>query len=166
MPRISAFILICVGIALAVCAQPPRALSFAQAGNLDCNGYSTIQPPLSPQMICADFTGEYGKRGFDNGRYVGHDEPSIGFNSSVPRSGHSVQWDITLPTERPLPATQSFENYIAFWFAMALCDDKSFPNGACIPDSDENTPALAGSAFMELQFYPPGFSPFITQISC
>jgi hypothetical protein len=40
------------------------------------------------------------------------------------------------------------------------------PNGACIPDSDENTPVEAGSAFMELQLYPPGFPPSITQISC
>ena len=168
MPRIPAFVLIpiCMCAALALCSQTSQAQSFAHVGNLDCNGYSKIQKPLRPQMTCADFTGEYGRRGYDNGRYVGHDEPSIGFNSAAPHSGNSVQWDITLPTERPLPATQTFENYPAFWFAMALCDKNSFPNGACIPDSDENTPALAGSAFMELQFYPPEFPPFITQISC
>jgi hypothetical protein len=27
-------------------------------------------------------------------------------------------------------------------------------------------PNVAGAALLELQFYPPGFSPFITQISC
>src|SRR6266436_872705 len=168
MPRVPAFVLIsiCICVALAVCSQTAQAQSFARVGNLDCNGYSKIQSPLRPQMTCADFAGEYGQRGYDNGHYVGHDEPSIGFYSTVPHSGNSVQWDITLPAERPLPATQTFENYPAFWFAMALCDDNSFPNGACIPDSDENTPGLAGSAFMELQFYPPGFPPFITQISC
>jgi hypothetical protein len=166
MPRVPAFVFICLCVALAVCSQTSQAQSFAHVGNLDCNGYSKIQAPLRPQMTCADFTGEYGRRGYDNGHYVGHDEPSIGFYSTVPHSGNSVQWDITLPTERSLPATQTFENYPAFWFAMALCDDNSFPNGACIPDSDENTPSVAGSAFMELQFYPPGFPPFITQISC
>ena len=168
MPRVPAFVLIsiCICVTFAVCSQTSQAQSFARVGNLDCNGYSKIQSPLRPQMTCADFTGEYGQRGYDNGHYVGHDEPSIGFYSTVPHSGNSVQWDITLPAERPLPATQTFENYPAFWFAMALCDDNSFPNGACIPDSDENTPGLAGSAFMELQFYPPGFPPFITQISC
>jgi hypothetical protein len=57
-------------------------------------------------------------------------------------------------------------NYIAFWFGMALCDPGSFPNGACIPDSDENTPSQAGSAFLEMQFYPPGFPPFINAVSC
>jgi hypothetical protein len=141
------------------------AQSFKPVGGLDCNGFSKIQKPLRPQDVCTDFHLEYG-RGYDNGHYVGHDEPSMGFISTVPHSGNNVQWELTLPRERPLPATQSFENFIAFWLAMALCDPGSFPNGACIPDSDENTPFLAGSAFLEMQFYPPGNPPFITQISC
>jgi hypothetical protein len=45
---------------------------------------------------------------------------------------------------------------------MALCDPNSFPNGACIPDSDQNNPNRAGSAFLEMQFYPPGFAPVIS----
>jgi hypothetical protein len=49
---------------------------------------------------------------------------------------------------------------------MALCDPNSFPRGKCIPDSDANNAATAGSAFLEMQFYPPGNPPFITQISC
>src|SRR5439155_18159113 len=69
-----------------------------------------------------------------------------------------------------LPATKTFENQIAFWFSMALCDPNSFPQNPCVPDSDKNTgsftPNDAGSAFLEMQFYPPGFSPFISQISC
>jgi hypothetical protein len=137
------------------------AQSFKPVGGLDCNGFSKIQKPLRPQDVCTDFHLEYG-RGYDNGHYVGHDEPSIGFIATVPHSGNNVQWELTLPRERPLPATQSFENFIAFWLAMALCDPGSFPNGACIPDSDENTPFLAGSAFLEMQFYPPGNPPFIT----
>jgi hypothetical protein len=51
-------------------------------------------------------------------------------------------------------------------FALAMCDPNSLPNGPCIPDGDENAPFIAGSAAMEPQFYPPGFPPFITQISC
>ena len=152
---------------LALGAPALRAQSFASVGNLDCNGYSAIQKPLKRARVCADFFNADGyQRGYDNGHYVGHDEPSVGFISTVPHSGNNVQWDITLPRERPLPATQTFENQIAFWFAMAICDPNSFPNGPCIPDSDENTPSIAGSAFLELQFYPPGFPPFIRQISC
>lgn len=135
---------------------------FPPRGGLDCNGFSKIQKPMKPWDICAD--PKIGKeRAEDNGHYVGHDEPSIGFFSSRPRSGNNMQWDITLPRERALPATQSFENFITFWLGMALCDPGSFPNGPCVPDSDRNDPFKAGSAFLEMQFYPPGFSP---QVSC
>ncbi|MHB8816852.1 MAG: hypothetical protein ACYDAE_26810, partial [Steroidobacteraceae bacterium] len=166
MNRFRAFLSFFAVVAVAVCSLNSRVQAFQAIGNLDCNGLSQIQKPLRPQMTCADFKGDYDHRGFDNGRYIGHDEPSLEFFSTAPRSGNSVQWDFTLPVERPLPATQTFENTVAIWFAIAICDSNSFPNGACIPDSDENTPADAGSAFMELQLYPPGFPPFITQISC
>jgi hypothetical protein len=166
MNRLGTFLSFSAVVVLAVCSLNARVEAFPKIGNLDCNGFSKIQTPLRPQMTCADFRGDYDHRGFDNGRYIGHDEPSLGFFSTLPHSGNSIQWDMTLPVERPLPATQTFENTVAIWFAMALCDTNSYPNGPCIPDSDENTPADAGSAFMELQLYPPGFSPFITQISC
>jgi hypothetical protein len=151
-------------------AAQSTAPSFATRGNLDCNGYSRIQKPLRSYDICADFKGYDGGRGYDNGNYVGHDEPSVQFVSSAPGSGNNVQWEITLPNERALPASKTFENQIAFWFSMALCDPRSFPQNPCIPDSDKNNGTSltqsAGSAFLEMQFYPPGFSPFITQISC
>jgi hypothetical protein len=159
-------VLIAAGLLLALSSPAVRAGSFAPAGDLDCNGYSQIQRPLRPLMVCADFRNAYDERGYDNGHYIGHDEPSIGFISTAPHSGNNIQWEITLPRERPLPATQSFENFATFWFAMALCDPRSFPNGVCVPDSDRNNPLEAGSAFLELQFYPPGFSPFIVGISC
>ena len=51
-----------------------------------------------------------------------------------------------------------------------MCDPKSYPQNNCTPDSDSNTglgaPTDAGSAFMELQFYPPGYTPFVDNISC
>ncbi|MCU1225487.1 MAG: hypothetical protein JWQ42_3580 [Edaphobacter sp.] len=138
---------------------------FATAGGLDCNGLSKIQRPLLRTNLCTDPRGFQGERFEDNGVYVGHDEPSIGFYSDVAQSGNNMQWEVVLPHERPLPATQTFENYIALWFSLALCDPNSFPRGPCIPNSDANSPS-AGSAFLEMQFYPPGNPPFITQISC
>jgi hypothetical protein len=145
--------------------------SFPAKGNLDCNGFSKIQRPLKVANVCTDFFGYDGKRGYDNGHYIGHDEPAAQYVSSVPGSGNNVQWQITLPVEHALPATQTFENYPAFWFSMALCDPGSYPQKPCTPDSDTNhsgtfDPTSAGSAFLEMQFYPPGFSPFISQISC
>ena len=51
-----------------------------------------------------------------------------------------------------------------------MCDPNSYPQNPCTPDSDTNiganTAAAAGSAFMELQFYPPGYTPFIDSASC
>jgi hypothetical protein len=47
-----------------------------------------------------------------------------------------------------------------------MCDPNSYPQNPCTPDSDSNsvrsaTRSAAGSAFMELQLYPPGFTPFV-----
>ncbi len=166
MSRCGVSVLVGAPLALLMASPAARAQSFAPVGNLDCNGYSQIQKPLRPHHLCTDFHGEYGEPGNDNGHYIGHDEPSIGFISTTPGSGNDVRWEFTLPVEQPVPATQSFENFAAFWFSMALCDPNSFPYGACIPNSDQNNPKNAGSAILELQFYPPGFPPFITQISC
>jgi hypothetical protein len=146
---------------------------FAARGELDCNGYSVIQQPIKRDFSCADITGLHGERGGDNGYYVGHDEPSTQFLSNQPGSASNVRWNITLPMENPLPATQTFENTATFWFSMALCDPNSYPLNPCVPDSDKNPsskfssdPSAAGSAFLELQLYPPGFYPYSTQLSC
>ncbi len=137
-------------------------------GNLDCNGFSkTGQTLFRNYQACTDLKGfEYGGKGEDNGHYVGHDEPSVQFNSNTPGSGNNVQYSLVLPREHRLPATQTFENQIAFWFSMAMCDPNSYPQNPCTPNSDTNNPSVAGSALEELQFYPPGFAPFSTQISC
>src|SRR5262245_50768884 len=64
-------------------------------GMLDCNGHSPIQKPLRLGDVCTDPRSLYdGKpaRFYDNGHYVGHDEPSIRFLSSVPGSANNVTW--------------------------------------------------------------------------
>ena len=157
-------------VAGAQAASSHSLKSVASRGALDCNGFSAVQQPIKIGL-CTDFIGYDGQRGSDNGHYVGHDEPALMFNSNVPGSGNNVRWRLRLPTEHSLPATQTFENQIAFWFSMALCDPGSYPQNPCTPNSDSNLsgqfdPKSAGSAFLEMQFYPPGFSPFITQISC
>lgn len=167
-----------VALPLAVSTfQAPSAYAatttFPARGNLDCNGFSKLQKPLRLTNVCTDFLGYDGGRGFDNGHYIGHDEPTVNFFSNSPGSGNNMQWQVTLPKEHALPATQSFENYITFWFGMDLCDPNSFPQNPCIPDSDRNPivpfaedPNGAGVAFLELQFYPPGFPSLINGISC
>jgi hypothetical protein len=60
--------------------------------------------------------------------------------------------------------THWFELSPATWFSMMMCDPKSYPGLPCTPGSDANAPRRdylgGGSAFMELQFYPPGFAPW------
>ena len=67
--------------------------------------------------------------------YIGHDEPSVLFYSNTPGSGNSTLYRLSLPVEPPtLPkqdgsgGTFTFQDRIAFWFGMALCEDQSGPN--------------------------------------
>jgi hypothetical protein len=156
-------------------------------GELDCNGHSTVQQAVRPSMNCTDIRGlagvdnanTWGGRFYDNGYYIGHDEPDLTFMSSRPGSGNNVTWLEKLgsdPTAAPTVATPGsdvahwFELSIAPWFSMAMCDPNSYPQQACKANSDANAPsstfAGGGSAFMEMQFYPPGFAPFSESISC
>jgi hypothetical protein len=112
---------------------------------------------------------------FGAGKYVGHDEPQTIFYSNKPGSGNHNQWTLTIPKDPPhdvVPGrTWNFELHPAFWFGMALCDTQSYPEqvSTCTPDSDTNITPLAkhaGTAFMELQFYPPGWVNQFNSQSC
>jgi hypothetical protein len=148
---------------------------------LDCNGWSKAYGTVRKLAgsTCADpVTIENGKRSRfeDNGHYIGHDEPSVKFISSAPGSGNTMTYLTKIPVDphqSPTPSG-SVTNYgqlsIAPWFGLPMCDPKSYPQNACTPDSDTNTglnaPTDAGSAFMELQLYPPGYTPFVDSESC
>ena len=167
------FCIAAVGLALvglvAASSAHAQVPSVPSTGGLDCNGLSPVQQLAieARRGVCADVRPQPGQlRTEDNGTYIGHDEPMVTFYSGVPRSGNNVQWEFVLPSENPLPATQSFENFIAFWHGMALCDPNSFPFRTCVPDSDLNDPNAAGSAVMELQFYPPGSRQLPKEFSC
>ena len=166
----------------------------AARGALDCNGFSPIQQSLKPTGACTDirgFDGVYNQntwdgRFYDNGHYIGHDEPDLTFLSNRPGSGNDVTWTETLgqdPAAAPTVATPGsdvthwFELSVAPWFSMALCNQRSYPYTPCTPKSDANapvgnfpwaTPQLAGdgSSFLEMQFYPPKDAPFVDSISC
>lgn len=98
--------------------------------------------------------------------YVGHAEPTLLFFSNTPSSANAMQWRIKLPATDPTPSQDggtvaNFELMIAFWFGAVLCDPTSKPYNSCTPNSDANDPSTAGSAYMELQFYPPGTGQFV-----
>src|ERR1700727_2427733 len=71
----------------------------AKAGELDCNGFSTAQKALRGNL-CTDISGaikgRWGGKYYDNGHYIGHDEPDATFLSNAPGSGGNVTWTETL----------------------------------------------------------------------
>lgn len=177
-------------LALAGTASATRVVASAGGGqaatitpnkvnNMDCNAWSSKYASARPAMksLCTDpvrFNLKTGSRHrfIDNGWYVGHDEPSVKFISSQKGSGNTMNYGMQLPVDPSASPTAngSVTHYgelsVAPWFGLPICDQNSFPQGSCKPDSDKNNPNVAGSAFMELQFYPPGFTPFIDNTSC
>jgi hypothetical protein len=147
----------------------------AAQGATGAGAFHGYQEPLcqSRSSLCADVW----KNPSDE--YVGHDEPSVLFKSNRPGSGHDVTYTVTLPSDpREQPnasgaggTTWNFQLRPTFWFGMTMCDTESAPNFTkrCKPDSDQNdlvgtNPKSSnyigkhpGNAYMELQFYPPGY---------
>ena len=134
--------------------------------------------------ICAEAVDALGYEGV----YTGHDEPSLLFYSDTPGSGNNQRYRLVIPKDPPILPTQdgtggtfNFQDRIAFWFGLDLCDNQSAPeftHDPCTPNSDTNIfdgadPTQSnyighhpGTAFLELQFYPPGWVPFLNAISC
>jgi hypothetical protein len=160
---------------------------------LDCNGWSLHYTSANPgfRKLCTDPRGperytagfntraggtRSGGRFVDNGHYVGHDEPSVKFISNAAGSGNTMTYFMKVPRDPTRAPTNSgtvtkyAELSPAPWFGLPICDPQSYPINPCTPDSDSNTggnsPTDAGSAFMELQMYAPGFRPFQDNVSC
>jgi hypothetical protein len=155
----------------------------------------TVHYPANPaaehaaEQIAQHNFGTYGKHGAINcayssamctevansdnvfGHYVGHDEPSMLFNSNTPGSGNHMRYVLTLPKDpsasnpNQVAKSYAFELSGAEWLGMAMCDSQSYPEqvSTCPPDSNKNildpatSPKHVGQAYMELQFYPPGW---------
>ena len=155
--------------------------SAAIAQDIASIGQKTFSCAEPTGILCAEV---YQPIGYD-GAYTGHDEPSVLFYSSTAGSGNRMVYLLRLPKDPPtLPkqdgtgGTFNFQLHPAFWVGMAVCDDQSAPNPGgssvglnilCTPSSDVNifdgTDSTKsdyiglhpGTAFMEMQFYPPGW---------
>ena len=169
-----------------LCVAGMMAVLSAASGATGSSGSSPVQRPECDENspLCAEV---YHSVGYGGG-YTGHDEPALLFYSNAAGSGSSMTYQMTIPTEPPTPPTQdgtggtnNFQLHPAFWLGMALCNDESSPNPGgsyvgpqvpCAPNSDSNiynspdpsSPQYIGrhpgTAFLELQFYPPGWAPF------
>ncbi|HZT96730.1 MAG TPA: hypothetical protein VFB34_07815 [Chloroflexota bacterium] len=132
-------------------------------------GGSTSHLCARSNVFCAEVASPYEKAAFGN-KIVGHDEPSILFYSDKVGSGYRQHYTLRLPKDPPpTPITgrsYTFELTPAFWFGLAMCADQSAPDPGktCKPDSDSNIVSnlnhAPGAAYMEMQFYPPGWVPF------
>jgi hypothetical protein len=160
-------------------ARPSAGVRPNAVGELDCNGFSPIQRPAKPGLVCADPRGPDGGRFYDNGHYIGHDEPEVRFISSRPGSGSNVTITETLPRDPvALPTARTPGHDVTHWFeltnspwlSMAACDPDSDPLTPCTPRSDSNAPRGrdpgGGAALVELQFYAPGMAPLFDDLSC
>jgi hypothetical protein len=159
-------------------ARPGIPASFSPTAGLRGHDEPLCQSDAS---LCTDVYDNLGAE------YVGHDEPSLEFKSGEPGSGNDMTYDIRLPKEPPVKprndgsgGTWNFELRPTFWFGLTLCDSESAPEftKTCTPDSDANNlvgtnPAAPdyigkhpGNAFMELQFYGPGYVPQFEGFGC
>jgi hypothetical protein len=175
--RVGGVVLVFAAVgALAAGAMPSAAASSAAPAS------TKVQPPPTKascrtgSFLCTEVSDP--EEVFGNEQYVGHDEPSLLFYSNKPGSGNQMRYRGILPKEPPskvIPGMRSysFMNYVAFWYGMAMCDTQSYPETVktCVPDSDANitraaAPNHAGAAYMELQFYPPGYVQQFNGSSC
>jgi hypothetical protein len=179
---ITATIAQATGATVATSAAATGTVAPNPINELDCNGWSSKYQTVRKLAgdLCTDpikVVNGHGQRFIDNGWYVGHDEPSVKFISSVAGSGNTMTYLARVPVDPTVAPTTSLsvtdygELSIAPWFGLPMCDPNSYPQNPCTPDSDTNSgsisnPDAAGSAFMELQLYPPGYTPFIDSESC
>ncbi len=182
--RLAALSLLSIPL-LAAGALPASAASHAASQvKVLKDSTGTIDEPLcqSNKSTCADAGVNPG------GKYVGHDEPSLEFKSGIPGSGNDMTYVMTLPKD---PKTQpnatgaggttwNFQLRPTFWFGLTMCDSQSAPEFTtkCTPDSDRNNLVGSnpnapdyigkhpGTAFMELQFYGPGYVPQFEGFGC
>ena len=91
---LAAIVLVPASAAGAGSGSPPAA-----KGGLDCNGFSPLQTTYR-QLWCTEIAAN-DENGFeDNGHYVGHDEPDVGFFSNQPGSANSMSYSDD-PAARP-----------------------------------------------------------------
>jgi hypothetical protein len=173
--RRSAVLLATLGLMLVLAG--PGATSTASSKSFGSDDSFCV----SYSSLCAD---AYTNPGDE---YVGHDEPSLEFKSGEAGSGNDITYNVTLPDDPPTKPKQdgsggtwNFQLRPTFWFGLTLCDSESAPEytKTCTPDSDANNlvgtnPAAPdyigkhpGNAYMELQFYGPGYVPQFEGFGC
>lgn len=175
---------ILLSITMAAAIALALAVTTAQAAPAHMAAQTHMKINCESNAICSEVQDP--EEVFGEGRYVGHDEPSTLFYSNRPGSGNQMTYLLKLPRDpKPGPGNVpkpgqafNFQLHPAFWFGMAMCDTQSYPEqvSTCTPDSDSNIfegqdaqhpmSKHPGTAFMEMQFYPPGWVMWPNGNSC
>ena len=98
-------IALATGLTLALPAAAHAGVPPNGVGQIDCNGLSPIQMGIRPTAACADIRGLTDDRFYDNGSYIGHDEPSVRFISNAPGSSADITYVERLRTDPSAPPT-------------------------------------------------------------
>ena len=78
-------------------------------------------------MLCTDIRGDsaidnsntWGGRFYDNGHYIGHDEPDATFLSNQPGSGGDVTWTLSIGRDPALAPTDANPGHdVSHWFEL------------------------------------------------
>lgn len=155
---VAATSLIFAVLPVAAAASADGSIAPSTAGSeLDCNGWSPLYPSVRPAMrsLCKDpvaFGPGNAPEWFeDNGWYVGHDEPGVGFISSTPGSANTMTYYIQLPVDpsKAPTASGSVTHYgelsVAPWVGLVMCD----PRGRPYPDVQFATTVGGSSALCD-----------------
>ena len=136
----------------------------------------------SHRALCADPYDTVG------GGYVGHDEPSVLFKSSVPGSGNDITYEMTLPKDpQQKPQERRLRRHLELPAAADLLVradavrhgvgarvhqelHRRIPTRTTSSGSTRRKPDFIGkhpgNAYMELQFYGPGYVPQFEGFGC
>ena len=134
--------------------------------------------------LCAETNDSIGYRS----EYTGHDEPSALFYSNVPGSGNNANYRLVIPTDPPIlpkqdgraarSTSRTASRSGSGWTCATTSPRPSTRTIRARPNSDSNIFDGAdptqpdyigfhpGTAFLEVQFYPPGWVPWLEAISC
>src|SRR5215470_20085224 len=144
------------GVAASAAPAAAKGVRPNATGELDCNAHSKIQRAVSHKLLCTDIRGMNGyPRFFDNGHYIGHDEPSTRFISNRPGSGNNVTFTERLPMDPKAMPTVNNPGHDVTHCIQFETDAPASEINTCVPQNPQGcaVPPPGG---------PGNFYPFYT----
>ena len=187
---LSAVLLGVTPVPVAQASNRVNSLKPAKTGELDCNGDSPTYKSVR-EMTCTDIKGilgvdnpnTWGGKFYDNGQYIGHDEPDTTFRRPSPAPAATSRSPRRSVPTRAAPTIKTPGKDVSHWFqltpapwiSMALCDN-SYPQALHPALQFERPRAVHGDIPEPLPrrwlgvrrdaAVPAGQPPFLDAVSC